>query len=534
MNKTEERDTNNSAEDRKHRVVDPNEIIAKHGPKRTKRQPLIRGLNDLATVNPEISAEWHPTKNGDLTPSDVKAISTQVVWWQCAADNSHVWENKVTNRNTGHCCQQCGQAPVQLGINDLATVNPELAAEWHPTNNGKLTPETVKFNSRKKAYWLAKCGHEFRQIIGDRNAGNACPVCTGRILISGVTDLATVNPEIAKEWHPTENEKLTPQKVRANDSRVVSWQCSLKPHHNWKATVKSRHNGSLCPHCPHKTSKAEDTIREYIESLNYEVLASYRDILPGRKEIDIFIPSLNFGVEFNGVYWHSEGGGKKDTQYHFNKWSNCHNLGVELVQIWEDDWVSSPELVLVSLSRRLAAKGNQAPVTNLATRSISKEEAETFLNDNEVGGFKAGTYYHGSVDAHGELQSVLVLDRVGSKMDITHYVSNIDASGDLKELLQHVTETHGALSFTVTVDNCNGEGSIYRNTGFSEVKVEPAHYKYLVRGKRISSSEYTAKKFREDPALEWKEGFTEIELADLNGLNRIWDAGTTTYELEVV
>lgn len=517
-----------------HKKVQPDEFIAKKlGNKPSRIKPLEKGVNDLATVNPTLAAEWHPTKNGDMTPSDVKAISAHRAWWLCAADNSHVWDNRVTNRNTGVACPHCIPEPVKPGVNDLATVNPVLAAEWHPTKNGELTPQTIKATSRKKVSWLGKCGHEFDQILGDRNAGNGCPTCAGRVLLTGLNDLATVNPDAAKDWHPTLNGKLTPQDVRANEGTPVWWQCPVKAHHTWEALVSSRNYGTLCPHCPHKTSKAEDTVREYIESLGYEVQSSNRKVLKG-KEIDIYIPSLKVGIEFNGVYWHSEGGGKKDTQYHFNKWSNCGKVGVELIQIWEDDWVTNPELVLVSLARRLASKGSQTPAGNLTTRSISQEDAETFLNDNDLGGFKAGTHYHGSVDSHGELQSVLVLDKVGSLIDIAQYVSNADSNGDLKELLAHVTETHGVSSFTVTVDNCNGEGSIYRNTGFSEVKVEPATHKYLVRGKRISSAQYTASKFRQDPALEWKDGLTEKELADLNGLNRIWDAGTTTYELRAV
>lgn len=534
MHKKEECQAKNPATCRNHGTLQPDDFIAKLTKKKPKIQPLEKGLNDLATVNPTLAAEWHPTKNGNLTPEDVKAISSHRAWWQCPADPSHVWDNRITHRNTGHGgCTKCGPAKLERGVNDLATVNPTLAEEWHPTKNGKLAPQNIKASSRRKVSWLGKCGHEFDQIIGDRNAGNGCPTCSGRVLLAGLNDLATVNPDAAKDWHPTLNGKLTPQDVRANEGRSVWWQCPLKPHHTWEAMVSSRNYGTLCPHCPHKTSKAEDTVREYIESLGYEVQSSNRKVLKG-KEIDIYIPNLKVGIEFNGVYWHSEGGGKKDTQYHFNKWSNCGKVGVELIQIWEDDWVSNPELVLKSLTRRLAAKGDSTPAVNLTTRSVSQEEAENFLKANDLSSFKVGTHYHGSIDGDGNIQSVFSLDKVGSKMNIVQYVSNADANGDLKELLQHVTETHGVSSFTVTVDNCTGEGAIYRNTGFVEVNVEPANYKYLVRGKRISSSEYTTNKFRDDPALEWEEGLTEKELADLNGLNRIWDAGMTTYELEAV
>lgn len=532
MHKKEDCQAKNPETCRYHGTVPPDDFIAKLKKKTPKIQPLEKGLNDLATVNPVLAAEWHPTKNGNLTPQDFKAISAQKVWWQCA--DGHEWHAKVTDRNTGKGCRQCKPVKLEQGVNDLATVNPTLAEEWHPTKNGKLAPHTIKASSRKKVWWLGKCGHEFDQIIGDRNAGNGCPTCSGRVLLAGLNDLATINLDLAKDWHSTKNGKLTPQDVRANEGRLVWWQCPVKKHHVWQAMVSSRNNGALCPHCPHKTSVAEDTVREYIESLNYEVLASYRDILPGRKEIDIYIPSLKVGVEFNGVYWHSEGGGKKDTQYHYNKWSNCEKLGVQLIQIWEDDWTKNPELVLKSLRRRLTFGTNSDSSANLTTQTINRDSAEKFLQDNDISGFKEATHYHGSVNDNGEVQSVFALDQVGSKMHITQYVSNADANGDLKELLHHAKETYGVNSFTVTVDNCTGEGSIYKNAGFIETKVEPANYKYLIRGKRVSSAEYTPEKFRDSPALEWEDGLTEKELADLNGLNRIWDAGTTTYEFEII
>lgn len=523
-----------STKEKNSQAPNPSDYVPKPTLKRRKYLPLTPGVNDLATVNPMVAAEWHPTKNGDLTPQDVKAISTKRVWWKCSADGEHVWETTVTNRNTGVVCPSCGPTPPVVGVDDLATVNPALAAEWHPTKNGDLTPQDVKATSRKTGWWLStECGHEFRQIIGDKNAGNDCPVCTGRRFVPGINDLQTINPEIAAQWHPTDNGTLTPSKVRASDGKIVWWQCPVKPEHKWQAQVYARNNGSLCPDCPHKTSKAEDTVREYIEALGYEVQSSNRKILKG-KEIDIFIPSLNLGVEFNGVYWHSEGGGKKDTQYHYNKWEKCTSLGVELIQIWEDDWIGNPELVLKTLTRRIAALASSTATANLTAKSVSREEAETFLLANDLNGFIEGDHYYGSADDSNELHSVLVLSETSpTTMNIQQYVSNVNSSGDLKELLQYAVESHGTSAFTVTVDNCTAEGRIFADNGFEKTGVSAGVHWYLVRGKRIANSAYTPERFKNDPALMWEEGLAEKELADLNGLNRIWDAGKTHYRLEL-
>lgn len=90
-------------------------------------------LNCLATKNPTLAKEWHPTKNGDLTPYDVTVSSTKSVWWQCS--KNHEWEREVSVRNSGNNCPYCSGHKVDLS-NCLATLNLELASEWHPTLNG--------------------------------------------------------------------------------------------------------------------------------------------------------------------------------------------------------------------------------------------------------------------------------------------------------------------------------------------------------------------------------------------------------------
>ena len=59
----------------------------------------------LYEANPQLAAEWHPTKNGDLTPSDVAPSAARKVWWQCA--KGHEWESTINNRSKGNGCPCC-------------------------------------------------------------------------------------------------------------------------------------------------------------------------------------------------------------------------------------------------------------------------------------------------------------------------------------------------------------------------------------------------------------------------------------------
>lgn len=98
---------------------------------------LIIGQNDLATVNPDLASEWHPTKNGNLSPTQITAGTSKKVWWMCS--EGHEWEAAVSSRCGGIGCPYCSGKRAIAGISDLATVNPKLAAEWHPTKNGDLS-----------------------------------------------------------------------------------------------------------------------------------------------------------------------------------------------------------------------------------------------------------------------------------------------------------------------------------------------------------------------------------------------------------
>ena len=198
----------------------------------------------LLATKPEIAAEWHPTKNGDLKPSMFRQFSAAKVWWMCSL--GHEWKATIANRGKGYGCPYCGGKEILKGFNDLQTKFPEIAAEWHPTKNGDLKPDNVFSGSSKKVWWLCSNGHEYESKIDGRTDGRGCPYCAGRRLLVGFNDLATTNPQLASEWHPTKNGILTPSDVFEGGRQIVWWKC--KSGHEWKAQISSRAKGG-CPYC---------------------------------------------------------------------------------------------------------------------------------------------------------------------------------------------------------------------------------------------------------------------------------------------
>lgn len=191
-------------------------------------------------------AQWHPTKNGDLTFSDVTFGSNRRIWWKC--EKGHAWQSAVKTRATGCGCPVCSGRLLSPGENDLASVYPEVAAEWHPTRNGGLTPRDVMGGTSRKVWWQCKQGHEWQARVNARVRGVGCPVCTGKQVVPGENDLASLYPAVAKEWDREKNGGLTPEQVSQYSNRRVWWKCGLG--HTYRAPVSHRTmRASGCPYC---------------------------------------------------------------------------------------------------------------------------------------------------------------------------------------------------------------------------------------------------------------------------------------------
>jgi hypothetical protein len=211
---------------------------------------VLAGYNDLATRFPDIAKQWHVAKNGDRTPDQVLAGTPAKGWWRC--DLGHEWEATVHKRTSGgHGCAVCSGWRVLAGFNDLAAQFPDIAAQWHPTRNGDLTPDQVSKGSGKKLWWRCDLGHEWEATASDRTyQGNGCPVHSGKKLLAGYNDLATVFPDVAQQWHPTKNGDRTPEQVLAGTNAKAWWRCELG--HEWEVAVSKRTSqGTGCSTCNH-------------------------------------------------------------------------------------------------------------------------------------------------------------------------------------------------------------------------------------------------------------------------------------------
>ena len=205
---------------------------------------VLRGYNDFESKFPELAKEWSP-KNEPLRPSMITAATHRKVIWQCKL--GHEWTASVKSRTVnGTGCPYCSHNFVLPGFNDLASRFPEIAAEWSERNL-PLTPDQVTAFKNIKVWWKCHLGHEWNTLISTRAGGSQCPYCSGIKLLKGFNDLKTKYPSLAAEWSE-KNLSLTPDAVNEKSTKNVWWKCNTCGY-EWKAVVKARVKGGMCPVC---------------------------------------------------------------------------------------------------------------------------------------------------------------------------------------------------------------------------------------------------------------------------------------------
>ncbi len=278
--------------------------------------------------NKKLMSEWNWEKNNELgfDPELLSQGSKQKVWWIC--DKGHSYEAQIKNRVNGNGCSYCAGKKILKGYNDLETLFPEIASEWNYDKNIGLAPGKISYGSNKKVWWRCKvCGGEYKSVIANRTSKNiGCPYCAGQKTLAGFNDLQTKNPDLAIEW--SNKNVIKPTEVTPYSGKKVYWICPLG-HDDYLMSIKQRSMRQGCPICAQQsqTSFPEQAIYFYIKKVFPDALNRY---ILDKREIDIFIPSKNIGVEYNGYFSH-----KKKEEKDALKKEFFNSKGIHLVVIKE-------------------------------------------------------------------------------------------------------------------------------------------------------------------------------------------------------
>ncbi len=260
----------------------PKKRVAQSGCMLCSNRIIIAGQNDLKTTHPKIAQMWNQKRNTPLKSNQAFATSRKKVWWICPS--SHEFRTEISTRvNSLNPCPYCSNHKLLSGFNDLQTLNPHLAKEWHPTKNGKVKASDVSPRIKKNAWWKCSREHEWNARIQSRNDGMGCPFCSNSRVWKGSNDLETTHPKLASEWSAKRN-SIKPFEVMSGTTRKVWWECQFG--HYWSASIYDRANGKGgCPTCS-----------------NRKVLTGFNDLLTLNPELaTYFSEELNVGLKASNL-----------------------------------------------------------------------------------------------------------------------------------------------------------------------------------------------------------------------------------------
>ena len=280
----------------------------------------------------DVLVSWDYEKNAK-EPYSYSVGSAKKVYWKCK-ECGGVYQSEIRSKTiNGAGCPFCTNKKALPGFNDLKTKHPELLSEWDYEKN-KVMPENITPGSHAKVWWKCpKCHGEWStQLFSRVNSQTRCPFCTNYKVLPGFNDLKTKHPELLSEWDYEKNKVLPENIISGGGDKKAWWKCQYG--HSWFAEISNRVNGSKCPVCTKRkqSSFPEQAIFFYIRQFYKDAINSYKDIFDGGMEIDVFIPSLKVGIEYDGRNWHK---GKK-LSLEERKYKICQLHGIKLIRIKEN------------------------------------------------------------------------------------------------------------------------------------------------------------------------------------------------------
>lgn len=293
---------------------------------------------------------------------------------------------------------------------------------------------------------------------------------------------------------------------------------------------------TVCPRCyprVRRVSAQETKLYEFIKDLWPTAISSYRPSYHSR-EIDIYIPDLNIGFEYNGLYWHSESvlaHNNRSPKADHEKLLAFQSQGTRLIQIFEDEWINQPHIVKSRIANIVGKTQHRVQARQCQVRAISSRQAADFCNHNHVMGagrsnVRLGLYHCGS------LVSVMTfcknnISRRNMTWELNRFACavGLHVVGGASRLFAAFVREHCPDRVVSFSDNRWSDGGLYQRLGFEKVNSGTPNYWYILPNVTKRMHRYGLRKTPADPQQQ-----TEVELRKQQGYDRIWDSGSSRWE----
>lgn len=357
------------------------------GQKKTQealKQREIEKNGSFGDKFPSLIKYWDESKNITETPTSVSSTSTKKFFWIC--EKGHSFDRPINQFTKNNKCPVCEDKKLLSGYNDLQTRYPEIAQDWS-SKNTKLPTEYL-CGSGESVFWECHiCHFQWKAPIWNRTrSGTGCKNCQKELI--GKTIKATklkksgsfgeVFPELLEEWDFKKN-SFSPLEVSPKGDTLVIWKCK-KCGKNWETSVGNRTRAkSGCPFCNSKgTSFPEQAILYYISKYFPDAVGRYSGFKKdGITELDIWIPSLSIGIEYDGSYYH------QNSEKDLIKTNNCLKKGIRLIRIKEGIITSENKDVIPCSYQGIGKLGNlSAIIKDLLIELTNEKDIFVDVEDN--------------------------------------------------------------------------------------------------------------------------------------------------------
>lgn len=287
--------------------------------------------------------------------------------------------------------------------------------------------------------------------------------------------------------------------------------------------------GNGCPKCV-INSKKEDDIEKYLSSLigAENVIRKDRIVLRG-KELDFYLPKYKIGIEYDGLYWHSEV--YKDKNYHLNKTNECEGKGIRLIHIFEDEWIQKKPIVKSMLANLVGCIENKIYARKCIVKEVSSSDAMTFLDENHIQG-KCGSSVRLGLYYNDELVSLMTFGAPRfaktdgkEKWELLRFCNKINTSvvGGASRLFKHFIMEYNPQEIISYADRRYSVGKLYETLGFELYNISRPNY-YYVRG-RERIYRYNLRKQVLVEKYGCPKDMTEREFCHQQNWFRLYDCG---------
>jgi len=450
----------------------------------------------------------------------------------------HIYETAPNYFQQGNRCPKCANKIRGQKVSIQKNYLEKLLNDAEDGKDYKWLEE-YKGSTKKCKLKHLTCGYIYDVRPTNFQQGFRCPKCAFNFTPENYLQVLLDKTKDGKEYKWLEEYKgrnFIKHKIK-----------HLVCDYDYKSTPRNFQQGNRCPKCSKKqSSRGEKSLLKYIQKIfKGKILSNDRSILKNRKELDIYLPDLKLAFEFNGLYWHSEKGskGKCDRNYHKNKLEECHNKGIRLIQIWENEWTDLKKKKIIKSKIKYLLNQikpeNRIFARKCYIKEIPTKKCNNFLNNNHIQG-KSSKYlktYGLSYKETKKLVAVMTFaqgnaNRGSDDIELSRYTTKKfhNVIGGFSKMLNYAINENNWKEIYSYADLRLSDGNLYESNGWKMIKYVSPDY-YYTDGKDVfHKSLFKRKNIKTKISEVYDENLTEREMMEKTKYVRLWDCGKVKYK----